>query len=137
MITSNKNMFSLPITSCWYHRNKWSCWSTWQFPMERLCEMLIPLVQSKLHPYNNLANQIILKERLNHLWFIEHIYQQVHQTQNKSRQCEDENIVFTDPNYEEELYFPTTKHYLNNSMVIKLKKQYSTCYEVKIILQQI
>ena len=113
------------------------CWSTWQFPMERLCGMLIPLVQSKLHPYNNLANQIILKERLNHLRFIEHIYQQVHQTQNKSRQCEGENIVFTDPNYEEELYFPTTKHYLNKSIVNKLKKQYSTCYEVKIILQQV
>ncbi|GES76294.1 hypothetical protein GLOIN_2v1835774 [Rhizophagus clarus] len=112
------------------------CWSTWQFPMERLCGMLIPLVQSKLHPYDNLANQIILKERLNHLQFIEHIYQQVHPSQNKSRQCNDENIVFTNLNYEEELYFPTTKHHLNKSMVNKLKKQYSTCYETKIILQQ-
>ncbi|PKY56179.1 hypothetical protein RhiirA4_330230 [Rhizophagus irregularis] len=111
------------------------CWSTWQFPMERLCGMLIPLVQSRLHPYNNLANQIILKEQLNHLRFIEHIYQQVHLPKIKSRQCDDENIVFTDPNYEEELYFPTTKLYLNKSMVNKLKKQYSTCYDVKVILQ--
>ena len=98
--------------------------------------MLIPLVQSKLHSYDNLANQIILKERLNHLRFIEHIYQQVHQTQSKSRH-EDENIVFTDPNYDEELYFPTAKHCLNKSMINKLKKQYLTCYEVKVILQQV
>ncbi|GES88052.1 transposase domain-containing protein [Rhizophagus clarus] len=61
---------------------------------------------------------------------------QVHPSQNKSRQCNDENIVFTNLNYEEELYFPTTKHHLNKSMVNKLKKQYSTCYETKIILQQ-
>ncbi|PKC58212.1 hypothetical protein RhiirA1_314786, partial [Rhizophagus irregularis] len=43
------------------------CWNTWQFPIERLFGMLLPLVQSKLYPYDNLANQIILKERLNHL----------------------------------------------------------------------
>lgn len=113
------------------------CWSTWQFPMERLCGMLIPLVQSKLHPYNNLANQIILKERLNHLQFIKDIYQQVHPPQNKSKQRNDENIVFTDSNYEEELYFPTTKCYLNKSMVNKLKKQYLTCYEHTVVVQQV
>jgi hypothetical protein len=102
--------------------------------MERLCGMLIPLVQSKLYPYDNLANQIILKERLNHLRFIEHIYRQVHPSQNKTRQY-DENIVYTDPNYEEELYFPTVKHYLNKSIVNKLKRQYLTCYEDKAVLQ--
>jgi len=96
--------------------------------------MLIPLVQSKLYPYDNLANQIILKERLNHLRFIEHIYRQVHPSQNKTRQY-DENIVYTDPNYEEELYFPTAKHYLNKSIVNKLKRQYLTCYEDKAVLQ--
>lgn len=111
------------------------CWSTWQFPIERLFGMLLPLVQSKLYPYDNLANQIILKERLNHLQFIEHIYQQIHPLQKKVKKY-DENIVFVDPNYEEEFYFPTAKHYLNNSMVNKLKKQYLTCYENKIILLQ-
>ena len=111
------------------------CWNTWQFLMERLCEMLIPLVQSKLHPYDNLANQIILKERLNHLQFIEHIYQQVYPAQNNKVRHNDENIVFVDPNYEKKLYFPTMKYYLNKSMVNKLKKQYLTCYKAKAILQ--
>ena len=82
----------------------------------KICGMLIPLVQSKLHSYSNLANQIILKERLNHLQFIEHIYQQIHPLQKKVKKY-DENIVFVDPSYEEEFYFPTAKHYLNNSMV--------------------
>jgi hypothetical protein len=108
------------------------CWSTWQFPMERLCGMLISLV---LHPYNNLTNQIILRKRLNHLRFIEHVYQQVHPLQNQSRQCNDENIVFTDLNYEEELWFPTAKHHLNKSMLNKLKNQYLTCYNIKVALQ--
>ncbi|RIB11190.1 hypothetical protein C2G38_127932 [Gigaspora rosea] len=97
------------------------CWSTWQFPIERLCGMLMPLVQSKLHPYNNLANQIILRERLNHLRFIENIYQQVYPSRNKIGQNND-NIIYTDLNYEEKFYFPTAKHYLNKSMVNKLKK---------------
>ena len=74
---------------------------------------------------------------MNHLKFIKHIYQQIHPPQNKSKQCNDENIVFTDSNYEEELYFPTIKYCLNKSMVNKLKKQYLTCYELTVIIQQV
>jgi hypothetical protein len=113
------------------------CWSTWQFPMERLCGMLIPLVQSKLYHYDNLANQIILKERLNHLKFIEHIYQQIHPSSQNKVNIYGENIVFVDPNYKEEFYFPTVKHYLNKSMVNKLKKQYLTCYENEALFQKV
>ena len=39
--------------------------------MERMCEMLIPLVKSQIHPYANLWNNIILNERFNHLKFKE------------------------------------------------------------------
>ncbi|CAG8590114.1 20412_t:CDS:10 [Gigaspora margarita] len=35
------------------------CWSFWQFPIERLCGMLLPLIYSKIHPYSNLANSVI------------------------------------------------------------------------------
>ncbi|GES96283.1 hypothetical protein GLOIN_2v1477115 [Rhizophagus clarus] len=45
-------------------------------------------------------------------------------------------IIMQDPNYEEKFYFPTAIHYLNKSMVNKLKKQYLTCYGNKIILLQ-
>jgi hypothetical protein len=46
------------------------CWGYWQFPMERLCGLLIPLVHSKLHPYKNLTNNVLLTERFNHLVFV-------------------------------------------------------------------
>ncbi|CAG8704401.1 23008_t:CDS:2, partial [Gigaspora rosea] len=91
------------------------CWCTWQFPIERLCGMLILLVHSKLHPYNNLANQIILRERLNHLKFIDHIYQQVYPLQNKRNQYNN-NMIYTNLNYEEKFYYPIVNHYLNKSM---------------------
>ncbi|RGB25850.1 hypothetical protein C1646_631813, partial [Rhizophagus diaphanus] len=35
-------------------------WVTWQFLIERLCGMLIPLVHSRQHPYTNLINQITM-----------------------------------------------------------------------------
>ena len=43
------------------------CRGYWQFPMERMCGMLIPLVKSQIHPYANLWNNIVLNERFNHL----------------------------------------------------------------------
>ena len=35
-------------------RNTGPAWATWQFPMERLCGMLLPLVRSRQHLYVNL-----------------------------------------------------------------------------------
>ena len=46
------------------------CWSYWQYLMERLCGILLPLVHSRLHPYKNLTNNILLLERFNHLSFV-------------------------------------------------------------------
>ena len=43
------------------------CRGYWQFPMERMCGMLIPLVKSQIHPYANLWNNLVLNERFNHL----------------------------------------------------------------------
>ena len=41
------------------------CWNSWQYPIERLCGMLLPLMHSKLYPYKNLANNVILAEKFN------------------------------------------------------------------------
>ena len=38
------------------------CRGYWQFPMERMCGMLIPLVKSQVHPYANLWNNLVLNE---------------------------------------------------------------------------
>src|SRR5256885_1630986 len=46
------------------------CWTCWQYPMERLCGMLLPLVHSRTFPYSNLTNNVLLLESFNHLIFI-------------------------------------------------------------------
>ena len=43
------------------------CRRYWQFPMKRMCGMLIPLVKLQVHPYANLWNNLVLNERFNHL----------------------------------------------------------------------
>ena len=43
------------------------CRGFWQFPMERLCGMLIPLVSSQKLPYVNLFNNVLLQERFKYL----------------------------------------------------------------------
>ena len=48
-------------------RNTGPCWATWQFPMERVCGMLLPLAKSRLHPYKNIINTVHLLEIFNHL----------------------------------------------------------------------
>ena len=53
------------------------CRRYWQFPMERICGMLIPLVKSQIHPYANLWNNLVLNERFNHLKYKTKFYEQV------------------------------------------------------------
>ena len=35
-------------------------WTHWQFPMERMCGILQPLIKSRIKPYSNLANMLTL-----------------------------------------------------------------------------
>ena len=53
------------------------CRMYWQFPMERLCDMLILLVKSQRHPYASLWNNILLNERFNHLKYKTEYYNQI------------------------------------------------------------
>ena len=46
------------------------CRGYWQFPMERICGMLNPLVKSQVHPYANLWNNLVLNKRFNHLKYM-------------------------------------------------------------------
>src|SRR6266542_4139013 len=43
------------------------CKGYWQFPIERVCGMLIPLVKSQKHPYASLWNNIFLNIELKKL----------------------------------------------------------------------
>ncbi|POG63305.1 hypothetical protein GLOIN_2v1419660, partial [Rhizophagus irregularis DAOM 181602=DAOM 197198] len=49
--------------------NTGPAWATWQYPMERLCGMLLPLVRSTQHPYTNLQNQITMWTQFSHLQY--------------------------------------------------------------------
>jgi len=105
------------------------CWATWQFPMERLCGMLLPLVRSKLHPYQSLINNITLRERFNHLQFYSNIQNQIFPIKLDKKELYNKNMIYTNENYIEELYFPSTEHYINSSTILKLKRHYLTAYE--------
>src|SRR6185295_8313273 len=50
------------------------CRGYWQFPMERMYGMLIPLVKSQVHPYANLWNNLVLNEQFNHLKYMTKFY---------------------------------------------------------------
>src|SRR5688572_22201813 len=75
------------------------CRGYWQFPMERMCGMLIPLVKSQIHPYANLWNNLILNERLNHLRYKKDIGQHIF-LQKEEKELPS-HIVFTSSLYDE------------------------------------
>jgi hypothetical protein len=80
--------------------------------MERMCGMLLPLVRSRLHPYVNLANNIMLIEKINHLSYIAPAYNQIFIKDN-SEKIWSQHKVFGLENYDEELYFPSVIYNLN------------------------
>ena len=107
------------------------CWATWQFPMERLCGMLLPLVRSKLHPYQSLINSIILRERFNHLKFYSNFQNQIFPIK-KEKETNKKNMIYFNEHYIEVLYFPRARHHINKSLILKLKRHYLTAYETII-----
>jgi hypothetical protein len=107
------------------------CRGYWQFPMERMCGMLIPLVKSQIHPYANLWNNLVLNERFSLLKykikFYEHIFPQNEEKEWPSHR------VFTSSLYEEyELYSPSKKYCLTSVELKKLKETYSAIYDLHI-----
>ena len=115
------------------------CRGYWQFPMERICGMLIPLVKSQIHPYANLWNNLILNERFNHLKYKTKIYEQIF-SQKEEKEWPTHR-VFSSSLYEEfELYSPSKKYTLSTTELKKLKEIYSAIYdlnisEIKVLLQ--
>jgi hypothetical protein len=107
------------------------CRGYWQFLMERMCGMLIPLVKSQIHPYANLWNNLILNERFNHLKyktkFYEHIFPKEQEKEWPSHR------VYTSSLYKEyELYSPSKKYVLTLTELKKLKEAYSAIYGLNI-----
>src|SRR2546430_16102233 len=76
-------------------RNTGPAWATWQYPMERLCGMLLPLVRSKQHPYVNLRNQITMWIQFSHLQYNSEINQKVFGNNREKILVYSENHIFT------------------------------------------
>jgi hypothetical protein len=105
------------------------CWSFWQFPMERLCGILLPLVHSKLHPYKNLTNNILLLERFNHLSFVYPAL--ADQLFGSSAKVYSEDKVFSLDNQVEEFYWPKRDYNLTVYELKQLKHFYSILFNIR------
>jgi hypothetical protein len=107
------------------------CRGYWQFPMERMCGMLIPLVKSQIHPYANLWNNFLINERFNHVKYKKELRQYIFfQSEEKEWPS---HVVFTSHLYEEyELYSPSRKYALKPVELKKLKETYSAIHDLNI-----
>src|SRR2546423_5033944 len=94
--------------------NTGPCWATWQFPMERVCGMLLPLARSRLHPYKNIINNIHIWELFNNLRFYQAIHTKIFPSQ-QSKDHSKDHLVFSQPEAAEEFYSPTERYELNKS----------------------
>ncbi|CAB4396019.1 unnamed protein product [Rhizophagus irregularis] len=104
------------------------CCTTWQFPIERVCGMLLPLARSRLHPYKNITNNVYIIELFNHLRFYKLVYQKLLPEKTIK---EYHGLVFTTDSYEEVFYSPMQQYTLKRSEIKKIKEHYSTYYDVR------
>jgi len=106
--------------------NTGPAWATWQYPMERLCGMLLSLVHSRLHPYINLRNQITMWTRFSHLQHDTEINQKLLGNSSEEAPNYSESRVFTIEGADEELYSPSRKHFMSQTEMQRLRAYYAT-----------
>ncbi|GET55729.1 transposase domain-containing protein [Rhizophagus irregularis DAOM 181602=DAOM 197198] len=82
------------------------CREFWQFPMERFCGMLIPLVSSRKLPYVNLFNNVLMQERFKYLQLLpiynEKVFSNFKEKEKKHGRCIEYilmNYMFTNTNF--------------------------------------
>ena len=108
------------------------CRGYWQFPMERMCGMLIPLVKSQIHPYANLWNNFILSEQFNFLKYKSELNKHIFPQEEEKKWPL--HRVFTSSLYNEEyeLYSPSKKYVLTQVELNKLRNTYSAIYDLNV-----
>ena len=111
-------------------RNTGPAWATWQYPIERLCGILLPLVRSKQHPYINLQNQITTRIRFSHIQYKAEIKQKLFETNIERTQTYSENRIFTIDGIEEELHSPSHRYCINRTEEQRLKAYYVTALDI-------
>jgi len=106
------------------------CYNYWQYPIERLCGMLLPLTKSKKDPYKNLFNNITLLEKFNLIKLIPQ-YSTIFKESIKENRDWPSHRVYVNNNYEDyEFYSPSMRHSLNNSGVNKLNERCNAIYNL-------
>ncbi|CAG8541493.1 8207_t:CDS:2, partial [Cetraspora pellucida] len=98
-------------------------WATWQYPMERLCGMLIPLVRSQQSPYVNLVNQVTLWTQFAHLQYYARYDQKIFAEEPRARSLK---CVFSPSTNEEKLYSLFKEYVMTTTEVHKIKQYYAT-----------
>jgi len=88
------------------------CWTFWQYPMERLCGMLQPLVRSRLHPYTNLVNNISMWETFNHIHFLPDVRDEIFPVE-QVRAYEEDKVFGKEDS--EQLWFPSCHYMLKDN----------------------
>jgi hypothetical protein len=83
--------------------------------------MLLPLVKSKINPYNNLAKNVTLLEQFFHLPYF-NISKSIFYVETEKEWSTD--LVFSTGEYEEEFYWPSVNYTLSNSEKTHLIKYY-------------
>src|SRR6266498_6140115 len=108
------------------------CREYWQFPMERVYSMLIPLVKLQKYPYARLWNNILLNERFNHLKYKTEFYDQIF-SQKEEKEWPSYQI-FSSSLYDDEyeFYSPSKKNVLSSVELKKLKETYAAIFDINI-----
>jgi len=107
-------------------RNVGPAWATWQYPMERLCGMLLPLVRSRRCPYVNLQNQITMWLRFALLKYKSVINQRIFRCGLEKTPIWPLHRVFNVPGVAEELYSPYSIYTMDLTQERRLKEHYAT-----------
>ena len=85
-------------------------WTHWQFPMERVCGILQPLIKSRIRPYSNLANTLTLLQQFYMLPFFS-ISKSIFK-ENLLKQWNSKRVFGDIEGYEEEFYSPSIQYFL-------------------------
>ncbi|CAG8832395.1 6954_t:CDS:2, partial [Gigaspora margarita] len=93
-------------------------WATWQFLIERLCEMLIPLVNSHVHPYKNLINKLTIWTCFVHLQYNDKYHQQIFKP------------IFNESFNKEKLFSLSKEHIMAKGEIQKIKQYYATEFDL-------
>ena len=117
------------------------CRGFWQFPMERLCGMLIPLINSRKLPYINLNNNVLLQERFKYLRFLPIFDKKVFSNfEGKKENTWPIHRVYSNELYyhKYEFYSPSIGYILTKYEIMRLKAYYAAIlqkdtYDIEVI----